>query len=199
LVDVGVYGKISYGGTFERSPLEKKLSWNELGIPREAELTSAADSFRYVIVADEAFPLKLYLMHPYSKNSIVSNEEKVYKYRHSRARSTVENAFGILAGRWRVFLKPIETQPGIVDHVVLTACCLHNMLRNTKTITTFEERVQVENEVINGLESMGAIRRKHVREPAVVRDKFKKYLVSPREATPCPWQWQTIRRGRIRH
>jgi hypothetical protein len=50
------------------------------------------------------------------------------------------------------------------------------MLRNTKAITTFEERVQVENEMINGFESMGAIRRNHVREPAVVRDKFKNTL-----------------------
>jgi hypothetical protein len=138
-------------------------------------------------------------MHPYSKNSVVSNEEKVYNYQHSTARRTVENAFGILAGQWRVFLKLTETQPGTVNHVVLAACCLHNMLRNTRAITTFEELVQVENEVINGFESMGAIRCNHVREAAMVRDKFKKYFVSPQGATPCPWQWLTIRRGRIRH
>ena len=82
LVDVGACGKSSDDGTFERSPLGKKLASNELGIPGEAELTSAADSFPYVIVADEAFPLKPYLMRPYSKNSIVSDEEKVYNYRH---------------------------------------------------------------------------------------------------------------------
>jgi hypothetical protein len=106
------------------------MASNELGIPREAELTSAADSFPYVIVADEAFALKPYLMRPYSKNSVVSDEEKVYNYRHSRVRRTVENAFGILAGRWRVFLNPTETQPGTVDHAVLAAFCLHYMLRN---------------------------------------------------------------------
>jgi hypothetical protein len=98
-----------------------------------------------------------------------------------------------------LFLKPIETQPGTVDHVVLAACCFHNILRNTKAITTFDERVQVENEVINGSESVGAIRRNQVRRAAVVTDKFKKYFVSPQGATPCPWQWQTIRSGRIRH
>jgi hypothetical protein len=76
LDNVGAYGKSSDGGTFERSPLGKKLSSNKLGISREAELTSAADSCPYVIVADEAFPLKPYLMHPYSKNSIVSGKKK---------------------------------------------------------------------------------------------------------------------------
>jgi hypothetical protein len=102
LVDVGAYGKSNDGGTVERSPLGKKLASNELGTPPEAELTSAADSFPYVIVADGAFPLKPYLMRPYSKNSIVSDEEKVYNYWHLTARRTVENAFGILAERWSV-------------------------------------------------------------------------------------------------
>jgi hypothetical protein len=125
-------------------------------------------------------------MRSYSRNSILSYEEKVYNYRYSKARCPLENAFSILAGLWRVLLKPIETQPGSMDHVGLVACCLHNMLRNTKAITTFEERVQVENEVINGFESTGAIRRNHVREAAVIRDKLKKYFVSPQGATPCP-------------
>jgi hypothetical protein len=51
LVDVGGYGKSSVGGTFDRSSLGKKLASNELGIPREAEVTSAADSFPHIIVA----------------------------------------------------------------------------------------------------------------------------------------------------
>lgn len=46
----------------------------------------------------------------------------------SRAQKVVDNAFGILAARWRIFLKSLEIQPKMVDKVVLAACCLHNML-----------------------------------------------------------------------
>ena len=49
----------------------------------------------YVIVADDAFPLKPHLMIPYSFLSL-SKENRVFNYRLSRARRISENAFGIL-------------------------------------------------------------------------------------------------------
>nr|CAH7727264.1 unnamed protein product [Callosobruchus chinensis] len=104
LVDVGAYGRSSDGGTFEQSEMGKKFESNKYSIPRDTEIPPAMEQFPYVIVADEAFPLKTYLMRP------GSDEEKIYNYRRSRARRVVENAFGILAGRWRIFLKPIETR-----------------------------------------------------------------------------------------
>nr|CAH7755884.1 unnamed protein product [Callosobruchus chinensis] len=142
LVDVGAYGRSSDGGTFERSGMGKKFESNKYSIPRDTEIPPAMEQFPYVIVADEAFPLKTYLMRPYSKAAITSDEEKIYNYRHSRARRVVENAFGILVGRWRIFLKPIETRPETADIIVLAATCLHNMLRNTATsIASFEKQI----------------------------------------------------------
>nr|CAI5819941.1 unnamed protein product [Callosobruchus analis] len=181
LVDVGAYGRSSDGGTFERSEMGKKI----------------LEQFPYVIVADEAFPLKTYLMRPYSKAAITSDEEKIYNYRHSRARRVVENAFGILAGRWRIFLKPIETRPETADIIVLAATCLHNMLRNTATsIASFEKQILVENKNIHGIIDLDPIRRNFVREAASTRDKFKKYFVSEHGSVNCPWQRHSIRKGR---
>ena len=49
----------------------------------------------YVIVGDEAFPLKPYLMQPFPGRDIRNNEERrKYNYRLSRARRVIENAFG---------------------------------------------------------------------------------------------------------
>lgn len=81
-----------------------------------------------VIVGDAAFSLKQYLMTPYPGKKL-NFEEKIYNYRLSRARRIVENAFGILVNRFRIFEKAISTKLGTVDDVIYAACSLHNWLR----------------------------------------------------------------------
>ena len=58
----------------------------------------------------------------------VSEEEKINNYHHSRARRCIENAFGILSQRWRIFLKPIKAS---VKNV-LACLALNNYLRLTE-------------------------------------------------------------------
>lgn len=53
----------------------------------------------YVIVGDEAFPLKSYLMRSYPGREELSIEKKVFNYRLSRARRIIENTLGILAAQ----------------------------------------------------------------------------------------------------
>ncbi|XP_060868397.1 uncharacterized protein LOC132943422 [Metopolophium dirhodum] len=115
-IDVGLYGRNSDGGIFSQSVIGQKLNNKTLNVPEPSPLTENGDPQPYVIVGDEAFPLKSYLLRPYSKNYLGDNEpNKIFNYRLSRARRVVENAFGILAAHWRCFRGHLEVQPEFVD------------------------------------------------------------------------------------
>lgn len=64
-VDVGAYGKNSDSGIFEKSNFGKALERDKLSVPRDAVLPGTQNLTPHVIVGDEAFPLKTYLMRPY--------------------------------------------------------------------------------------------------------------------------------------
>lgn len=82
----------------------------------------------YVFVADDAFPLRRHIMKPFS-HSNYSRREGIFSYSLSRARRTVENSFGILANRFRVFLLPVDLPPSNIETIVLACTSLHNFLR----------------------------------------------------------------------
>lgn len=126
--DVGSQGKCSDGGIFAQSELNHAVQRNALGVPEAAALPGRNDAFPFCFVADDAFPLTDYIMKPYPHRNL-SNSERIFNYRLSRARRCVESAFGIMASRFRVLLHPMCLRPAKVDAVVLACCALHNMLR----------------------------------------------------------------------
>ncbi|KMQ90159.1 nuclease harbi1-like protein [Lasius niger] len=91
-------------------------------IPKPTSISSNGENFPYIIVGDEAFPLKSYLLRPYPGKQNVEYDKRVYNYRLSRARRTIENSFGILANRWRIFRKPIILK---VEKTIQATVCLH--------------------------------------------------------------------------
>ena len=58
-----------------------------------------AGKLHFFLVGDEIFPLKNWLMRPYPGKLVLS--QKGFNNR-PRARRSIENTFGILAGRWRI-------------------------------------------------------------------------------------------------
>jgi len=70
-----------------------------------------------VLVGNEIFPLNLHLMKPYSKKE-QNDKQRIFNYRLSRARRTIENAFGILCARWQILNKSIKFSVSNLEQVV---------------------------------------------------------------------------------
>ncbi|KAK7944566.1 hypothetical protein WMY93_000294 [Mugilogobius chulae] len=130
-IQVGDYGRSSDGGVFANSDLGQGMERETLDVPASAPLPGAPHlgPLPFVMVGDAAFPLKQYLLRPYAVQDL-NHDKRIFNYRLSRARMTVECAFGILSGRWRIFLRDINLHPRKVDTLIIAACILHNYLSN---------------------------------------------------------------------
>ncbi|XP_071054141.1 uncharacterized protein [Onthophagus taurus] len=104
MVDVGANGRVSDAGVFSNTFFYKKLVEKNLGLPEPENLPLTNTKVPYVFVGDDAFPLLENLMKPFSKRNL-TKEEKIYNYRVSRSRRIIENAFGLLASRFRILLE----------------------------------------------------------------------------------------------
>lgn len=185
-VDVGAQGRISDGGVFHNTNFARALEEGKLNLPDAKPLVQGVSSnIPYFIVGDDAFPLKTYLMKPYSRRNL-SHDEVVANYRLSRARRTSENAFGILANVFRVFHTPIYLEPRKVVKVVLAACALHNYLRrNVNHAASMSRDTSNDQEIVCDLVSLKARQTNHSQAAKDVREELKKYF-----ATVGAVEWQ---------
>ncbi|XP_044744271.1 uncharacterized protein LOC123306367 [Coccinella septempunctata] len=126
-VNLGCNGRISDGGVFRNSKLSEILQKNSANLPKDQALLGRSKAIPFVVVADDAFPLKTNLSKPFPMRGL-SLQHRRFNYRLSRARRVVENAFGILANRFRVLLNPISLNVEKVEAICLACVCLHNYL-----------------------------------------------------------------------
>jgi hypothetical protein len=128
LVDVGACGRQADGGVFANSVFGRKLLDGTLEIPSEvSQLPESRIECPYVFVGDQAFALKKHLMVPF-RGTTPPREQLIFNYRLSRARRIIENAFGIMAARWRIFRQTIIADPEYADVIVKATVALHNYL-----------------------------------------------------------------------
>ena len=79
-----------------------------------------------LIIGDSAFPFKPWLLKPYT-NAVLTEKQRYFNYRLSRARMVTEGAYGQLKGRWRVLLRKNESEPSQVKTTTLACMVLHNI------------------------------------------------------------------------
>ena len=174
---------------FTRSILGKSLEANTLNIPNSKPPPNSKEPLAFVIVGDEAFSIKKYLLRPYPRVSARNDESKqIYNYRLSRARRAVGNAFGVLTQKFGLFYGRIQLSPENADKVVLAACILHNYLWND---VNMEDRVTENTDALSQF-SYVTFRRSggSASEEAMrVREKYQKYFenVGSVGAEPCPY------------
>lgn len=186
MVDIGAPGRSSDSGVFRQSQMGKGFEQNLFNVPMPSE-----DGLPYVLVGDEAFPLSNYLMRPYPRRDQLDLRRKVFNYRLSRARRIIENAFGLLAAKWRVFRKPILARESTVRKIIQACVCLHNFLLMQRiedgNFISHEEM----NELIpttDGLKDMARIgTNTYARSSANFRELFTNYFCGP---GAVDWQWQ---------
>ena len=97
-IDVGVYSKENEGGIFRHSNLSKRLEAGALNTRRLSALPGTDIAVPHVLLGDEAYPLKPYLMRPYPVSKL-GPLETIFNKRLSKARQVVECAFGIMSSK----------------------------------------------------------------------------------------------------
>ena len=128
-VDAGTAGSCSDAQIFDACQLKMKIDDGSISFPDPAPITQGGRDVPYFILADDAFALKTWLMKPYIRRMLTS-EERIANYIISRGRRFLKDAFGILVSRFRAMMTSIELPPETVREVIFTCVVLHNILRS---------------------------------------------------------------------
>lgn len=122
---IGWPGSVHDARVFAHSSLYKKATEGQ--ILNGPCMNVASESISPFLIGDSAYPLLPWVMKPFPHNNALSDAQKNFNYRLSRARIVVENAFGRLKARWRHLLKQNEMDVIKVPAIIHSCCILHNM------------------------------------------------------------------------
>lgn len=107
MVDFGTNGRLSDGGVIEQTLFFYKLINNELKIPQPSRPTNSDKLLLYVFIGDEVFFLRENFLKLFSQKELY-RAKRIFNYRLSRTRRIIENNFGILTLKFRIFNQPIN-------------------------------------------------------------------------------------------
>ena len=118
---IGYRGSMHDAPVLRNSELFRKVENGN--ILREPVVNINGNDIRPLLLRDGAYPLLPWLLKPYPNNTVLNPTQRRFNKVLSSARVTVELAFGVLKGRWRIPLKRMDNN---VPEVILTCCILHN-------------------------------------------------------------------------
>ena len=123
---IGESGRQSDGDVFAKSNIGICIKNQTLDFPEPEQLRHCDTVLPYVFIGDDAFPMGPNWMKPYPRHNLEDRSKLIANYRFSRARRIIENAFGILAARFRFFRHPIHAKVETVQNITKACVALHN-------------------------------------------------------------------------
>ena len=205
-IDIGAEGGAGDGGTWFKCTLNEAIEQDRVGFPLDSPLPNDDTPIPFHLVGDDAFALKPWLMKPFSHQSQV-HRERIFSYRLSRARRVIENAFGLMQARLRVFGTTMHQQPEVVKTITMCGCVLHNLILDRYPFSVADvDHEDAQHNLVPGAWREGqqpleglVIRPGHnyTRHAKAVREYLAEYYSS--EAGAVAWQERMVYpRGRPR-
>ncbi|XP_017469844.1 PREDICTED: putative nuclease HARBI1, partial [Rhagoletis zephyria] len=94
----------------------------------------------YFIIGDSAYPSTKWLVSPFKDYGNLNESQRKFNEIHSSTRMVVENAFGLLKGRFRRLLRFTEqTDLKVITKIVVSACVLHNICISFDDLCVIDE------------------------------------------------------------
>ncbi|EYB88355.1 hypothetical protein Y032_0248g76 [Ancylostoma ceylanicum] len=132
LFDVGAKGRSCDAGILRTSPLRGYLEQAKSVFPMAEPLVEGGQRVDYHILADGGFAQSTLMQTPFNQAEAAADEVKAnFNKRFSGARRIVENVFGILAARFRIFHQVMQGLPENITLMIRACLVLHNLLVKT--------------------------------------------------------------------
>ena len=96
-MNVGWPGRVHDGRVFGNSELYYKGETNDLFPQKAKKLVCPGKeiAMRIVLLVDAAYPLKIWLLKPYTNRANLTAAQRVFNYRLSRARMAIDSTVGL--------------------------------------------------------------------------------------------------------
>ena len=124
-------------------------------------------------------------MRPFARHGL-TKERHIFNYRLSRARRVVENAFRILANRWRLYNCCINLNPDNVTTVIKVTVVLHNILtlpNDTVHTDVVDNRAEIHDDAFQDLARQG-------NRPATAAGDVRNYFTDQFNSDCGSVEWQ---------
>lgn len=200
-IDVGCPGSNHDGNVFRSSLLGQQLFNEQLNIPEYGILPGSDIKLPYFICADQAFPLHNNIMRPFP-GKFLPEYKNIFNLRLSRARNTIECAFGILSQRFRILRQTIIAKEELIKKIICATVVLHNYIKMFSGENSnycppgYEDQIDIDGNFTEGQWSQDSFRLRGIgrigsnnssRNIQRNRELLGQYFLTPAGSIPSQW------------